>query len=97
MWNQWILQNQWPWLLLCVGFSTKPQGGGSVEAVPRYPTPLPLEMLLTLASGEQALLGHPSPCCWHWGHTVFQLGEWWQPPAAFWRIFASLEQLEGVS
>lgn len=50
MWNQWILQNQWPWLLLCVGFSTKPQEGVSVEAVPRYPTPLPLGMLLTLGT-----------------------------------------------
>lgn len=27
MWNQWILQNQWPWLFLCtVVFSAKPQG-----------------------------------------------------------------------
>lgn len=44
MWIRWILQNQWPWLLLCpVGFSAKPQGGADVQAVPHYPTPFPWE------------------------------------------------------
>lgn len=58
MWNQWILQNQWPWLLLCpVGFSAKPQGEATVQAVAHYPTPLPLGMVLSLGTGEGTLLG----------------------------------------
>lgn len=55
MWIRWILQNQWPWLLLCpVGFSAKPQGGADVQAVPHYPTPFPWECCSVWGMGTAA-------------------------------------------